>query len=248
MYGFDLNTHVLYRIADVIAGRFVAAPDGSAFSSISVDSPEKPLATNYVSTYSEITHRTNLIAIPRPSLVNVRSTFIDFYIGASFHPDSIIKYDLIQETKSEQKNLPINFDTPDREKFKVGKSYVFFDGTERPFNGTKLIIAPYPPEKADIIDARRRKCRVIKSFSRFTAGLYFFQCVSPSGKYALVRLDKPAWGKDGYPHTSHTYYIVDLESGKTEKLLLDETSLQSQKGFVVGLAWVAQYKKQNGGQ
>jgi hypothetical protein len=127
--------------------------------------------------------------------------------------------------------------------FKLGESYVFFDGKERPYHGTTLVIAPYPPAVADMEDPQRKKARVVTRFSRFTPGMYFFQRVSPCGKYALIRLDKSAFGKDGNPLTSHTYYIVELDSGKTEKVLFDDTQLKSPQKSIVGLSWVANFQR-----
>jgi hypothetical protein len=241
--GFDLQTRNLYRISTVMAGWFFSSPDGSAFCTVSADNPGMMLATNYACTYSEITQRTNLVAIPSPSLVVVRSNFVQFYIGASFHPTSIIKYDLIENALSEQRNLGFDFNTPDDANYRAGDSFVYFDGPERPTNGSKLILAPYPPDKADIVDPKRERARTLVSFSRFIPAMYFFQSISPCGKYALIRQDKHAIGPDGNPWSKYTYYIVELKDGKTEKILVDETRIKSPANKLVGFSWVADFPR-----
>jgi hypothetical protein len=243
VYGFDLQTHALYRISTVMAGRFITAPDGSAFCTLTAITPEMYHTTNYACTYSEITRRTNFFEIAQPSLVVVRSNFVQFYIGASFHPKSIIKYDLIENALSEQRNLGFDFNTPDDAKYRAGDSFVYFDGPERPTNGSKLILAPYPPDKADIVDPKRERARTLVSFSRFIPAMYFFQSISPCGKYALIRQDKHAIGPDGNPWSKYTYYIVELKGGKTEKILVDETRIKSPANKLVGFSWVADFPR-----
>jgi hypothetical protein len=237
----DVQTGVLSKVTEGAAGIFVTAPDGSAICTFGLN--DNKSGTTHAFIYSEEDHKTNLIRIATPSDVSVSANAVAFYTGEPSHPESITKYNLLQGTVTELKRGDRDFSIPDwMQRFKAGDAYVFFDGKQSPFSGRRLVIAPYRPTAVEVEDPERKRARLIKKFSLFTAGTYFFKSVSPCGKYAFVRLDKYYLGKGRNPYTIHIYYIVDLVSGKTETLLLDETELKTPENTIVGLSWVGTCK------
>jgi hypothetical protein len=112
---------------------------------------------------------------------------------------------------------------------------VGFEGNDAPVEGFTLVSAPVSwsdiDSKPQVPD---KQIKVLHTFSKLNAlinggGIEYQLCeMSPDRRYALVR--------EG---DSHTYYLVDVSTGKTRLLLKTSSSINSS---VWGLYWVPDLK------
>jgi len=108
--------------------------------------------------------------------------------------------------------------------------YVFFEGSEAPIHGLRLVHSP-----ADSIDTKngkvaRNEVRVLKRFSWFSGGYYSLNQLSPCGRYALVCHNEPIF--DGW---AHTYYVVNVATGNLSVLMKDDVTRKA--GGSVSWVW-----------
>ena len=116
---------------------------------------------------------------------------------------------------------------------------LYFEGEEA-HRGFKLVSCPMRPDKELKEAPKKTDVQVVHAFSKFPAALeekYVLQGMSPSGRYAFVRLGKNISRSRFSFGRVETYYLVDVATGKTRVLLADEVARKTE-GAMSGVFWV----------
>ena len=117
--------------------------------------------------------------------------------------------------------------------------HVFFEGSEAPISGFRLVSSPWVP--GQLIEPQPKNKKVLHSFSKvsaLTGGAYWLQQLSPDRRYALVRFAESTSRKTGMmPGWSRTYYLVRLNDGKTRVLLKDRVGSKTESA-ISEVRWV----------
>jgi hypothetical protein len=117
--------------------------------------------------------------------------------------------------------------------------YVFFKEGSGTSADRTLVVGTREDALSEPQDLKKSKSlRVLKSFSTSGgAGINLLLQMSPCGRFAFVK-HAVTIQVDGLPHWVKTYYVVEVDSGKTIVLLEDQVARTS-GGFLSDVRWVA---------
>ncbi len=118
--------------------------------------------------------------------------------------------------------------------------YVFFQGRDAPYHGTRLVSSVWPEMHLKDKDPGGKGVKLLTAFSKLSAlssGGYALLGMSPDGQFAFVEHSEASIGKSGMPRAMHKYYIVNVSSGKTRLLLKDDVQ-RSTGQFMSEVWWV----------
>jgi hypothetical protein len=119
--------------------------------------------------------------------------------------------------------------------------YIFFDGSDGPFFGVRLVASRYNFFDLQVDAARRKDLVKLHTFSLLPAAMrgdYSLEQLSPDRRYALVRLRETAAPKaDELQPWVNTYYLVDLQNGKTRVWIKDSVQKET-RGSLSQIYWV----------
>jgi hypothetical protein len=119
--------------------------------------------------------------------------------------------------------------------------YIFFEGPDAPFRGFKLVSSPWDFRRTKNQDPDGVKVKILKAFSRFSAGggnAYMVSQMSPDRRYLLVRLQEPSVPKsETQPGWMNTYLLLNTSDGETRVLLKEEVE-RATSGSISAVHWI----------
>lgn len=130
-------------------------------------------------------------------------------------------------------------DLGDRYKTADGR-YIFFMGTGAPYQGSLLASTT---RRSVFFEEQAPKAQDVRVLHKFRGAspargrTFVFAGLSPCDGYALVSFTEPAMAQGWLPGWSHTYYVVNLLTGKAS-VLLKERVLQTTGGSVSRVFWI----------
>ncbi len=121
----------------------------------------------------------------------------------------------------------------------VDGRYVFFEGPEgstAPAIGHTLVSSPVDWFHTQLLSGREgtNTVKVLKTFPEKRPDLYILKQMSPDRRYVLIMLSVPygtvfsSIDRMGY---LYTFYLVDVQDGKT-RILLEDEAIRKTKGFM----------------
>ena len=118
----------------------------------------------------------------------------------------------------------------------VGNRYLFFEGTDNPRAGKRLVTSPLDSIATKSDDPKGKNVQVLRKFTYNLWHWYELYQVSPCKRYAVITRHLQS-----YRGSPDLYYIVDVTTG--EKWELAKVVPRSEKAYVSPITWVEKAKE-----
>lgn len=246
IYEFNLVTKKLKKVADAPGSYHFIPPDrGDLFCVVyGPFEPSGRWSTNAFIHSDSLGRERTIQLEEKPYLTGVSGSHVFFQFGNGTSGYELLEYDAARDELHPAETSDARWKKLQDAGFTFRAfdgRYIFFEGSGAPSEGFTLVSSPLDHFWTEQNDPKGKNVRVLHRFSvlrAFVGSGYYLNHLSPDGRYAVVAMEEPTAKKtESYDAWAHTYYAVDVISGKV-RLLLKENVEHVSECSMTGVWWV----------